>query len=77
MHKLLFYVASSMSRGQWDVVSMASAVQAVLVNKKSKKQAARMFSVPRGTLQRHINKSTTNKSSLMIFWILNHNNVGL
>lgn len=45
------------SRGQWALTSMAAAVRDVLMVGTSKKAAAKLHGVPRGTLQRHVRKA--------------------
>jgi predicted DNA-binding protein (UPF0251 family) len=44
-------------QGDWNEMSMKSAVNAVLVNRMSEKHAAEIHNVSRQTLRRHINKA--------------------
>ena len=44
-------------RGKWSQQSLAAAVSAVLMENCSKKKAATIYGIPRGTLQRHIKKA--------------------
>jgi len=46
-------------RGQWNEYSLKLAVAAVLQNGMSKKKSAKQYSIPRGTLQRHVKKMKT------------------
>lgn len=49
-------MASVKKRGQWSEYSLKLAVAAVLQSGMSKKKSAKQYSIPRGTLQRHIKK---------------------
>ena len=44
-------------QGLWSADNLARAVNAVLVEGKSKKRAAQLYDIPRPTLQRHIKKA--------------------
>jgi len=47
----LFYLRSRMPRGQWSEENLKLAVRSVLVDGLPKKAAARIYGIPRPTLQ--------------------------
>lgn len=57
---------SSRKRGIWSEESHRSAVRAVIIAGKSKKGAAKQYGIPRGTLQRHINKAASGKGVVKV-----------
>lgn len=56
----------SRKRGFWSEESLRSAVHAVIVAGKSKKGAAKEYGIPRGTLQRHINKAVSGEGIVKV-----------
>ena len=51
------FVMDNKLRGKWSQQSLAAAVLAVLMENCSKKKAATIYGIPRGTLQRYIKKA--------------------